>query len=100
MIEKGVGLTLLPSPTVIYHLGPDRVSRSSSVMPSLRFLALHRRAMSRKSIARFVALEIDRRKADHLAALKSLIKAVLVGGLSVREFAFYSLSRLKPFGRG
>lgn len=95
MVGQEVHLMLFPYPTVIYHLGSDRVSRSKSVMPSLRFLALHRRAMNRKSIARFVALEIHRRKASHLTALKSLVRATLVGGLSFREFAFYSLSRLK-----
>lgn len=96
VIEGEVDLFLLPEPTTIYHPpSGTNVSRSSSVVPSLRFLARHRAAMSRKSIARFTALEVHRRRADHLSALKSLIKAVLVGGLSIREFVFYVLLRLR-----
>lgn len=97
MIRQQVNLTLLPNPTTIYHLQTGtNVSRSSSVMPSLRFFARHRRAMSRKSTARFVALEIDRRKPSHLAAARSLLQAALIGGISIKEFAFYLWSRLKP----
>jgi len=68
------------------------------VMPSLRFLARHRRAMSRKSIARFVSLEINRRRPNHVVAIRSLIEAFLVGGLSARECAAYSLARLRSLG--
>jgi glycosyltransferase involved in cell wall biosynthesis len=96
MIRGQTAMFLLPDPTVIYHLQSGaNVSRSSSVMPSLRFLARHRSAMSRKSIARFVSLEINRRRPSHVAAIGSLIEAFLVGGLSARECASYSLARLK-----
>jgi glycosyltransferase involved in cell wall biosynthesis len=96
MIEDGTDLTLLPRPTTIYHLQlGDHVSRSNSVVPSLRFLARHGRTMSRKSVARFVALEIDGRKAGHLIAARSLIGAFLLGGMTAREFAFHSWRRLK-----
>lgn len=96
MIRAQTAMFLLPSPTVIYHLQSGaNVSRTASIMPSLRFLARHRGAMSRKSIARFVSLEINRRKASHVQAIRSLIAAFLVGGLSARECASYSLARLK-----
>jgi len=99
MIRDQTAMFLLPSPTVIYHLQSGaNVSRTASVMPSLRFLARHRRAMSRKSIARFVSLEINRRRPNHVVAIRSLIEAFLVGGLSARECAAYSLARLRSLG--
>lgn len=99
MIREETTIFLLPSPTVIYHLqSGTNLSRTSSVRPSLRFLARHRSAMSRKSIARFVSLEIYRRRPNHLVAIGSLIGAFLVGGLTARECVGYSLARLRSAG--
>lgn len=96
MIRHQIVLFLLPNPTTIYHLQTGaNLSRTASVIPSLRFLARHRPAMSRKSITRFVSLEINRRKPDHVAAMRSLVEAFAVGGLSAREFAAYSWARLR-----
>ncbi len=96
MIREGVDLFLLPRPTVIYHLQTgDHVSRSHSPMPSLRFLARHRTVMSRRSVARFVALEIRRRGADHVTAVSALLGALLLGGISPKEFAFHLWRRFK-----
>jgi glycosyltransferase involved in cell wall biosynthesis len=96
MIRHQIALFLLPVPTTIYHLQTGaNVSRSASIVPSLRFLARHRAAMSRRSVTRFISLEIDRRKANHIVALRSLLGAFLLGGLSTREFVAYSRERLR-----
>jgi glycosyltransferase involved in cell wall biosynthesis len=96
MIGQQIDLILLPDPTTIYHLRSDaRVSRSTSVIPSLRFLARHRRAMSRKSVARFIALEIDARRANNFRAVRSLVRSLFIGGISTREFVFHLWRRMK-----
>jgi glycosyltransferase involved in cell wall biosynthesis len=96
MIRQEIDLFILSQPTTIYHVPVGSgVSRSNSVIPSLRFLARHRSAMSRKSVTRFIALEINRRKTDHLAAVRSLVQTLLSGGMSIREFAFHLWMRAK-----
>jgi hypothetical protein len=100
MIRQEIDLFILSQPTTIYHVPVGSgVSRSNSVIPSLRFLARHRSAMSRKSVTRFIALEINRRKTDHLAAVRSLVQTLLSGGMSIREFAFHLWIRTKNIVR-
>ncbi|SRR6266702_27528 len=96
LIREKVELNLLPSVSTKYHApAGTNLSLSRSLMPSLRFMARHRGAMSRKTISRFVALEIDRRKPRHLKAAASLFKAWLCRGISTKEFVFYLMERFK-----
>lgn len=96
LIRGGVELNLLPSVSTSYHApSGGNLSLSRSLMPSLRFMARHRDIMSRKTAARFVALEIDRRKQNHLSAAASLLRAWLCRGISTKELVFYLVERVR-----
>ncbi len=95
MIEQGVHLQLLPDATAIYHLADGNISISKSLTPSLRFLARHRRSMSRKSVARFLALEVARRKPSHVVAVFSILKAAFIRGMTLRELAYHVRARIR-----
>ena len=90
LIEKNVLMVLLPTATAIYH--PPNASSTSltrSERPSMRFLVKHRRVMSQKTVARFVALEIMRRRPVGFRMLKLLAYATVLGGISLKEFLYY-----------
>jgi glycosyltransferase involved in cell wall biosynthesis len=90
LIENNVVLTLLPGATTIYHpADAGNISSTRSNLPSLRFIAKHRRAMSRKTIARFVALQIMRRRGSRIGLVRYLLLALLLGGMSLKESIFY-----------
>ena len=95
MIEQGTPLLLIPGATAIYHLADVNISISKSLTPSLRFLARHRRWMSRKSVARFLALELVRRKPNHLVAVCSIARAGLARGMNMREIAYHVRARIR-----
>ena len=90
LIENNVVLNLLPAATTIYHpANAGNISSTRSNLPSLRFIAKHRGAMSRKTIARFVALQIMRRRGSRIGLVRYLLWASLLGGMSLKESAFY-----------
>jgi glycosyltransferase involved in cell wall biosynthesis len=90
LIENNVALTLLPRATTIYHPAKaGNISSTRSNLPSLRFIAKHRSMMSRKTMARFVALQIMRRRGSRTRLIRHLVLALLLGGMSLRESIFY-----------
>jgi glycosyltransferase involved in cell wall biosynthesis len=93
MIERGVTMIQLSDLTTKYYVpivgATANVATSSSTVPSLRFLAKHKAKMRAKTRARFVALEIMRRRDVGLGIVKYLLQAALLGGISVKEFAYY-----------
>jgi glycosyltransferase involved in cell wall biosynthesis len=90
LIENNVALTLLPGASTIYHPAKaGNISSTRSNLPSLRFIAKHRSAMSRRTLARFVALQIMRRRASRIGLVRYLLLALLLGGMGLRESIFY-----------
>lgn len=93
MIENNVAMTLLPDATIKYYAPLTEVAGnvgiSRSVFPSLRFFVKHRASMSKKTKARFVALQIMRRRQRGIGTIKYLLRALVVGGLRPTEFVYY-----------
>jgi glycosyltransferase involved in cell wall biosynthesis len=90
LIENNVALTLLPEATTIYHQArAGNVSSTRSNLPSLRFIAKHRSAMSRRTMVRFVALQIMRRRGSRTRLIRYLLLALLLGGMGLKESIFY-----------
>jgi glycosyltransferase involved in cell wall biosynthesis len=90
LIESNVVLTLLPAATMIYTPAKaGNISSTRSNLPSLRFIAKHRSAMSRKTMARFVALQIMRRRGSRVGLVRYLLLALLLGGMTLKEAAYY-----------
>jgi len=90
LIENNVALTLLPGATTIYHPAKaGNISSTRSNLPSLRFIAKHGSAMSRRTMARFVALQIMRRRGSRIRLIRHLLLALLLGGVGLRETLFY-----------
>jgi glycosyltransferase involved in cell wall biosynthesis len=90
LIENKVAMNLLPEATTIYY--PAKVGNISSTrsnLPSLRFIAKHKSVMSRKTMARFVALQIMRRRGSGGRLVRYLLLALLLRGISLKEAAFY-----------
>jgi glycosyltransferase involved in cell wall biosynthesis len=97
LIESNVALVLLPHATTIYHPpNVDGITRTRTELPSLRFLAKHRGMMSRKTLARFVALQIMRRRGIGIRIIRYLSCAMIMGGISLKEFAYYAVESRRP----
>jgi glycosyltransferase involved in cell wall biosynthesis len=91
MIENDVPMLLLSDATINYHIpSVDGVSVTRSELPSLRFLIKHKDYMSFKTTARFVALQIMRRRHHGLRTIKYLLYTVILGGMSAKEFGYYT----------
>ena len=98
MIEQNVPLILLPKATVRYY-APDQsdttsVGISRSIRPSLRFFLKHKGNMSAKTQARFIALQIHRRRGLGLGLIVNHFYALLVHGISLKEFIYYARESL------
>jgi glycosyltransferase involved in cell wall biosynthesis len=90
LIESNVTLTLLPTATMVYHPAKaGNISSTRSNLPSLRFIAKHRSAMNRKTMARFVALQVMRRRGSRIRLARHLLLALLLGGVTPRESIAY-----------
>ena len=95
LIECNVPIALLPDATIRYYPAvAGNITRTRAEQPSLRFLAKHRANMSKKTVARFVALQIMRRRRIGIRMVKYLLGAVMSGGLSLKEFIFYTKESL------
>ncbi len=103
MIENGVPMVLLPEGTIKYYR-PDttntNVGVSVSVLPSLRFLAKHKASMSAKTRARFISLQIMRRRGLGIGVVKYLTQTMILRGMGPKEFLYYAreafLAELAP----
>jgi glycosyltransferase involved in cell wall biosynthesis len=90
MIENDVPMLLLPDVTINYYVpGVDGVSQTRSELPSLRFLVKHKDHMGSKTIARFVATQIMRRRHKGFRAVKYLLCAMISGGMGLKVFTYY-----------
>jgi glycosyltransferase involved in cell wall biosynthesis len=94
MIESDIAMVLLSEATIKYHT-PDvekvrNVSTSRSELPSLRFLAKHKARMSAKTEARFVTLQIMRRRHIGFRMIGYLLHATMVGGMNIKELVYYA----------
>ncbi len=97
MIEKGVPMVLLPEGTIKYYrpeAAYSNVGISVSVLPSLRFLAKHKASMSARTRARFISLQIMRRRGLGVGIVKYLTHAMLLGGMGPKEFVYYAREAL------
>ncbi len=103
MIENDVPMVLLPEGTIKYYR-PDtansNVGISVSVLPSLRFLAKHKASMSAKTRARFITLQIMRRRGLGIGVVKYLTQTMILRGMGPKEFLYYAreafLAELAP----
>lgn len=96
-IENNVAMILLPDATTIYHPAISaNISSTRSELPSLRFVAKHKDIMGRKSMARFVALQIMRRRGIGIGLIKYLVCAVFLRSLTLKEFLFYVRESWRP----
>lgn len=93
MIENGVPMVLLPEGTIKYYR-PDaansNVGISVSVLPSLRFLAKHKASMSARTKARFISLQIMRRRGLGVGIVKYLTHTMILRGMGPKEFLYYA----------
>ena len=97
MIENGVTMVLLPEGTIKYYrpeAANSNIGVSVSVLPSLRFLAKHQASMSARTRARFVSLQIMRRRRLGVGIVRYLSHAMLLGGMSPKEFVYYAREAL------
>jgi glycosyltransferase involved in cell wall biosynthesis len=98
MIKSGVAIVLLSDATTRYYTpqveNAANVGISRSLLPSVRFLAKHKASMSAKTKARFVALQIMRRRGMGIGIVRYLLYAMMLGGMSVREFVYYTREAL------
>ena len=95
LIERNVPIVLLPNTTVKYYPAvAGNITRTRAEQPSLRFLVKHRADLSKKTIARFVALQIMRRRCIGISMVKYLLGALVSGGISLKEFVYYTKESL------
>jgi len=100
MMEADVLLVLLAEATTVYHIAElESISRSGPEFSSFRFIAKHGAKMGYVSRARFVVLNIlRRRRLRPRIIIGRLLCAMIIGGISVKEFLYYSLNSVSAGG--
>jgi glycosyltransferase involved in cell wall biosynthesis len=97
LIEGGAAMILLPEASITYNqAGRDTITLTRSDTPSLRFIAKHGARMSNKSMARFVALQVMRRRRMRVLLMIALCYAAMLGGIGAKELAYYVLEAWLP----
>jgi glycosyltransferase involved in cell wall biosynthesis len=95
MIESNVAMVLLADATTKYYTSDmGNISSTRSELPSLRFLAKHKDNMSAKSKARFVTLQIMRRRHKGFRMIVHLLYTMMLGGMGPKELVYYAREAL------